>query len=102
MSVFSPVFGVSAESETCFQPQFLQVIAVLDLSSLLLTYYIGKKRTLCIHTLFLLSKLQLWPVLLRLERDKNGSRDSNFALVEMRFSAILELKKVYREACVVF
>lgn len=52
MSVFSPVFGVSAESETCFQHQFLQVIAVLDLSSLLLTYYIGKKRTLRAYTHF--------------------------------------------------
>lgn len=76
--VFSPVLGVSGVSETCFQSQFSQVIAVLDLSSLLLIYYLRKKRTLLTHTmntLFLLSKWQLQPVLLRLEGDENGSRD---------------------------
>lgn len=50
----------------------------------------------------MLSILQLWPVLLRLERHENGGRGSNFALVEMRFWAIIKLKKVYREVHVVF
>lgn len=47
--VFCPVFGVSGGNETCFQPQFLQVIAVLDLFSFLFTYYRGKKEH-CMHT----------------------------------------------------
>lgn len=56
---------------------------------------------MCTH-IFMLSKLQLWLVLLRLEQHENGGRDSNFALVEMRFWATIELKKAYREVCVVF
>lgn len=67
--VFSPVYGVSGENETHFQPQTSLVIVVLDLSSLLFTYYRGEKREhVCIHTLFLLSQLQLWQMLLRLRK----------------------------------
>jgi len=40
-------------------------------------------------------------MLLRLERDENSSRGSNFALVEVSFWAIMGPKKVYREGCVV-
>lgn len=49
MYVFCPVFGVSGGNETCFQPQFLQVVAILDLFSFLFTYYRGKKEH-CMHT----------------------------------------------------
>lgn len=56
MHVFSPVSGVSGGSVTCILPQFSQVIAVLDLSSLLLAYYIGKKEsTVCTQTHLLCS-----------------------------------------------
>lgn len=45
------------------------------------------------NTLVMLSKLVVWPVILRLEQHENGGRDSNFALVEMRFWVIIELKR---------